>query len=585
MQNYELLENLQIDLKNKRSGTIKTTCPKCSPERRNKKDPCLSVNIDEGLYRCHHCEWHGKVFNKIPKKEYTVPIPRLEKLEKTTIEWFENVRKISNNTLLRFGVTDSVEWMPKSSAEIPVICFNYYRDGKLVNTKFRGKGKDFKLIKNAELIFYNLDSIKDEKTVYVVEGEIDALSLYEAGIYSVVSVPNGASKGNQKMEYLDNCWELFEDKEKIVLFTDNDEAGYSLRDELGRRFGFERCYKVNYPEGCKDANEMLIQFGAETLKRICENIEPFPIEGVLSVGEDLIDDIYHFWEHGYPSGVKSGIDNLDELFSLMEGQYTTITGIPSSGKSEIIDFITTSVSKTHGWKWGITSFENQPSSLHVTKLVEKIGGAAFGFRKDPIHRLTQSQFEKSLLFAHEHFTFVNVNKVDLSLDGILQKFAELVKQRGCKGFVLDPWNYIESAIPSGMTETQYISECLTKIKNFCMKYSAHLFLVAHPTKLKKEANGKYEIPTMYSISGSAHFFNKTDNGIAVYRDFETGIVTLYIQKIRYSWLGKLGYCEFMFNNDTRQYIPINNLATAFKKQEPIQQQNNFIPLQQEEMPF
>ena len=118
-----------------------------------------------------------------------------------------------------------------------------------------------------------------------------------------------------------------------------------------------------------------------------------------------------------------------------------------------------------------------------------------------------------------------------------------------------------------------------------MKYSAHLFLVAHPTKVKKEANGKYEIPTMYSISGSAHFFNKTDNGIAVYRDFETEIVTLYIQKIRYSWLGKLGYCEFMFNNDTRQYIPINNLATAFKKQEPIQQQNNFIPLQQEEMPF
>ena len=70
-----------------------------------------------------------------------------------------------------------------------------------------------------------------------MEGEIDALSLYEAGVYSVVSVPNGASKGNQKMEYLDNCWELFEDKEKIVLFTDNDEAGYSLRDELGRRFG------------------------------------------------------------------------------------------------------------------------------------------------------------------------------------------------------------------------------------------------------------------------------------------------------------------------------------------------------------
>jgi twinkle protein len=179
-----------------------------------------------------------------------------------------------------------------------------------------------------------------------------------------------------------------------------------------------------------------------------------------------------------------------------------------------------------------------------------------------------------------------VNKVDLSLDGILQKFAELVKQRGIKGFVLDPWNYIEAAIPQGYTETQYVSECLSKIKNFCIKHSAHLFLVAHPVKLKKEANGKYEIPTMYSISGSAHFFNKTDNGISVYRDFETGVVTLFIQKIRYSWLGKVGSCEFMFNVDTRQYVPINSPENSFKRQQTtFIQPNTNIQSQQEEMPF
>jgi hypothetical protein len=66
---------------------------------------------------------------------------------------------------------------------------------------------------------------------------------------------------------------------------------------------------------------------------------------------------------------------------------------------------------------------------------------------------------------------------------------------------------------------------------------------------------------MYSISGSAHFFNKTDNGIAIYRDFETGIVTAYIQKIRYSWLGKLGSVEFTFDTNTRQYNPVNYVPT------------------------
>ena len=568
MQNWELLEKIDINLHGKRMGTIKTQCPKCSDSRRNKKDPCLSVDIENGLYRCHHCDFHGKVFNKIPKKEYFTPLPRLEKLEKTTIDWFENIRKISNNTLLRFKVTDGKEWMPIAGSEVPVIYFNYYRDGKLVNTKFRGKGKDFKMVKGAELIFYNLDAIKDDKVVYITEGEIDTLSLYEAGVYNAVSVPNGASKGNQKLEYLDNCWELFEDKEQIVLFTDGDEAGYALREELARRLGKERCFKVRYPDGCKDANEILIKHGKEILKNVCENLIDFPIDGVLTVGEDLIDEIYHYWEHGYPMGVKCGIENLDPLLSFMEGQYTTWTGIPSSGKSEIIDNVMAKLTMVHGWKWGIASFENQPAAIHATKIMEKLGGGSFAFRKDPSHRLTQKQFEQGILTLNDNYTFINIPKVDVSLVGILEKFGELVKRKGIKGFVIDPWNYLEPLIPAGQTETQYVSDCLTKIKAFCIQYNCHLFLVAHPTKLKKEANGKYEIPTMYSISGSAHFFNKTDNGVAVYRDFETNIVHLFVQKVRYSWLGKVGHAEFNYNVDTRQYSPVNVVPEFNNNEKP-----------------
>lgn len=558
MNNWELLEKLDINLHNKRSGTIKTQCPKCSNDRRNKKDPCLSVKIDEGLYRCHHCDFHGRVFNKLPKKDYVKPLPRLETLEKETIRYFEERRGISNNTLLRFKVSDSTQWMPKAQSQIPVICFNYFRDEELVNIKFRGKDKDFMLVKDAELIFYNLDAIKDEKVVFITEGEIDCLSLYEAGIYNAVSVPNGASKGSQKLEYLDNCWKFFEDKEKIILFTDGDEAGYALRNELSRRLGSERCYRVDYPEGCKDANEILLKYGKEFLKKVCENHQTFPIEGVLTVGEDLIDEIYQYWEHGYPLGEKCGIENLDEHISFAAGQYTTITGIPSSGKSEMLDYICANLVKKHNWKFGVSSFENQPAALHATKIMEKLQGGSFAFRTDPSHRLTQAQFEIGILQLHEHFTFVNIPKADVSLDGLLEKFAELVVRKGCKGFIIDPWNYIEHLIPAGYTETQYISESLSKIKAFCLKYQAHLFLVAHPTKLQKDkATGKYEIPTLYNISGSAHFFNKTDNGMTVYRDFETGLVAVYIQKIRFSWLGKVGHCEFTYNTKTRQYAPAN----------------------------
>lgn len=559
ISNVKMLEDLGINLHNKISGTIKTQCPECSESRRNKKDPCLSVNIDEGLYRCHHCDFHGKVFVRMEKKKvFEKPLPRLEKLEKETIRYFEERRGITNNTLLRFKITDGNEWMPVAGTQIPVICFNYYRGSELVNVKFRGKNKDFKLVKGAELIFYNLDAIKDEKIVYITEGEIDCLSLYEAGIYNAVSVPNGASKGSQKLEYLDNCWKYFEDKEKIILFTDGDEAGYALREELCRRLGNERCYRIEYPDGCKDANEVLLKYGKEKLKEVCEKYQTFPIEGILTVGDDLIDEVYQFWEHGYPMGNKAGIPNLDEYISFMGGQFTTITGIPSSGKSEIVDEIACKLVKNHKWKFGIASFENQPASLHVTKLIEKLQGASFAFRKDPNDRLTQKQFEEGLLETHEYFTFVNIPQNDTSVEGILEKFSQLVRHKGCKGFIIDPWNYVEHLIPHGYTETQYISESLTKIKNFCLKYGCHVFLVAHPTKLQKDKQtGKYDIPTLYSISGSAHFFNKTDNGMTIYRDFETGVVTVYIQKVRYSWLGKQGHCEFTYNTKTRQYIPIN----------------------------
>jgi len=488
-------------------------------------------------------------------KSYEKPLPRLELLPLSTIQYFEG-RGISNNTLIRLGVTQCNEWMPKAAKEVPAICFNYIKDGELINIKYRAKDKDFKLHKNAELIFYNLDSLKDETTAIIVEGEIDCLSLYEAGIYNVVSVPNGAGSGQLQLKYLDNCWQQFEDKEKIILFTDNDEPGRALQDELSRRLGKNRCYKVTYPEGCKDANEILIKHGKPMLQSIIEQVKRWPIDGVLGM-DDLYETVHDYYYNGYPKGCAAGIGDFDELLSFSGGQLTVVTGSPGSGKSEFIDYIVTSLSRNHNWKFGVCSFEN-PAAIHVTKLMEKFIGLSFNFRKNPLHRMSVTQFEEAIYLTDEYFSFINISQADVTIHGILDKLNEMVLRTGIKGIIIDPWNYIEHMIPGGYTETQYISECLTKIKAFCLKYMVHVFLVAHPTKLQKDkSTGKYEVPTLYSISGSAHFYNKTDNGITVYRDFETNIVTVYVQKIRYSWLGKIGFVEFSYNTMTRQYSPVN----------------------------
>ena len=136
------------------------------------------------------------------------------------------------------------------------------------------------MVSGAELIFFGLDNIKTMDKIYIVEGEMDALSLHEAGIYSVCSVPNGASKGNQRLDYLDNCWEFFKDKKSIVLCTDNDQPGLSLRNELARRLGHYRCKYIEFGD-YNDPNDVLVKKGAEVLRNILNTAKDFPLEGIV----------------------------------------------------------------------------------------------------------------------------------------------------------------------------------------------------------------------------------------------------------------------------------------------------------------
>ena len=233
------LQNLGINLKNRSSGQIKTTCPKCSHTRKKKSDPCLSVNIDQGYYNCHNCQWSGSVLFK-KKLEYVLPKINPGKLSDKIIDYFKT-RSISMQTLIDFKITESMKYFHALDRKTKAINFNYYRDNELINIKYRDSRKNFSLEKNAELIFYNLDQIKDQESCYIVEGEIDALSLHEAGIKNVISVPNGASSGSQKLDYLDNCIKYFNNKKEIILCCDHDDPGLALRNELARRLGKYRC--------------------------------------------------------------------------------------------------------------------------------------------------------------------------------------------------------------------------------------------------------------------------------------------------------------------------------------------------------
>lgn len=549
---------LGIETKGKVSGNIKTTCPKCSHTRKKKNDPCLSVNLTEGLYNCHNCDFKGNANEFVKeKKNYKVPEFNNTELSDKTLAWFTDVRKISKSTLMRFKVSESNEWMPQTQKEGRCINFNYFRDEKLVNVKFRDGAKNFKLAKDAELIFYNLDSIKDSKEVVICEGEIDCLSLYEANIYNAVSVPNGASKGS-KLEYLDNCWEDFEGKERIIIATDTDEAGMKLRNELARRLGKHRCSYVDFSlyGTFKDSNDLLIARGSEVLREAINNAIPYPLDGIVGL-HDIDDEINDIYMNGYKSGSHIGYSNFDSLLTFAPGQVTVVTGIPNSGKSEFVDQILCRLSEHQGWIWGVMSAENLPVTTHFAKFAEKYTGATF-YHANPALKMTVDQLMDAKAFVTSHMQFMDVTVENLSLDYLLEKIEELVKRKGINGFLIDPWNYIEHNMPIGMSETAYISLALTKICKCAKQHEVHIIIVAHPTKIKKTKEGVYEIPTLYDISGSAHWFNKCDNGFTVYLNYDSGVVDIHVQKVRFKHIGKKGLAQFSWDWKNGRYSEIKS---------------------------
>ena len=538
-------QDLNINTHGKQHGQIKTLCPKCNSTRTNKRDMGLSCNLDSGAYHCHYCEWQGNIFS-IPKKAYKKPVfNNKTNLSEPLVKWFEG-RGINQSTLLKIKITEGLEYMPQKQKEVNTIQFNYFLNGELINTKFRSADKCFKLVSEAELIPYNMDSIYMQKDCIITEGEIDALSFIQCGFNSVISVPNGATTN---LEYLDRFIEThFEDKETIYIAADTDKKGMELRAELIRRFGAEKCKIVSYGE-CKDANELLMKIGCgvAAVQEAIKGAKDVKLDGIFEV-MDVEDELNNLYEIGLQKGATIGHTDFDDLISFELGRLLIVTGIPSHGKSEFVDEMLYRLNLIYKWKIAYFSPENHPLQLHISKIVSKLTGKKFDRE-----RLSRSEYYEARDMMQDNYFFIDP-KDSSDLDTILEKASWLVKKKGIKTLVIDPYNKLEHNMQNGQSETQYISTFLDRLIMFAKQKGIMIVLVAHPIKMKKEG-GEFEVPNLYSINGSSHFYNKTDYGLCVYKNKISNMVDIHIQKVKFKHLGHEGVTQFHYNMNNGRYAP------------------------------
>ena len=551
-------------------GQHKIECPSCGIDRKKRGQRTLSLRIEQQkiLFQCWHCGQDGilPLTAELPKINHDRSKPvavaqkrNWEDLTPSALS-FLNSRGISKATAEKLQIKAGPNYIQAIGREVDCVVFPYLNQGQEYAAKIRStEGKGFSC-NGSPQSFFNIQNVQPNDWMIITEGEMDCAALVECGYESTVSMPNGAPmkvvdgkidpQEDSKFRFVWEAKKQIEMAERIVICTDSDSAGQAAAEEMARRIGKDKCWIVEYPDGCKDANDVLIKHGKKAVDDMIAGVRPWPINGLYDSSHFFaqLDEIY---EKGMGAGESTGYPSIDSFMTIATGQLSVVTGHPSSGKSEFVDQMMINLAQSKGWKFAICSFENEPR-LHIAKLISK--HMKLPFFDGPTTRMTKDQLDTGKEFVQSHFSFVHQSDGTLAtMESILERIKIAVMRHGVRGVVIDPYNYI--AKPNDVAETEWISVMLSQVRLFAQAHGLHIWFVAHPTKMMRDAKGKVPSPTGYDISGSAAWFAKADIGLTVHRpNPETSVVSdIIVWKCRFSWIGKQGRAPLVFNRTTSCY--------------------------------
>lgn len=437
------------------------------------------------------------------------------------------------------------------------LVFPYRLDGKVVNRKYRlTSDKQHSMDQGGTLCLWNAECLQSPQvakgaSVIITEGEFDALIAMECGFPLVTSVPNGAPSSKIDDPVNSNryrfLWESEKDLEGVkhfILATDGDGPGRVLAHDLAAILGAERCSFLEYPDGCKDLNDVYLASGYDAVVQVIGDAKPFPVQGLY--------DFFDFPDMPKIEGMETGIDVLEGKMQLCLGTLTVFTGYSNMGKSTVLNTMIAHCA-AHDVPVCIASFE----TLSRPILMDGIAKALIGCSPNEFYNHPQ---RKS---AYEHVNrMVKVisNSLDEDLEFTIDSFLETARiaviRHGCKVVILDPWNELEHTRGKDQTVTEYIGRALRRIKAFIRQYNVSFWIVAHPTKPMKGTNS---IPSLYDISDSAHWANKADYGLVYHRpDREVNEADLAVVKVRMGLPGEVSTQQVKFDYRTSR---INGLLS------------------------
>ena len=553
------------------SGQSRIPCPSCGPDRRKQNERTLSVTVegDYALYKCHHCDESGRVrlnggWMAPTDRSATADPEPAPKISDTTAlaesqYQYLSSRGISKETADSCGVVSGSVWIRARKSEVRCIGFPYTNADGSTAIKWRDGAKNF----SQQGVARNLWRIEEFTggDLVIAEGELDVLSFAEASIFST-SVPNGAPAGevksgaSKKFSYLWDCKDVIETADRIIIATDKDGPGNALAEEIARRVGKARCWRVPFPEDCKDANDVLIRHGTEGLVRALDDATPWPVSGLRNASE-YREEAIELFRTGFDKGIKSGVPDLDAIYKVLPQTLTVVTGVPGSGKSAFITWLCVNLAAKSDWNCAMLSAETS-SQIHILQMASLYTGKSF---KGP-DRMDEEDLKRGLDWVEGQFVFLDES--DTEIQSVIDRAHAAVLRNGVRLLVVDPYNFLTGAVDDGSVSS--INQLLVSLKTLAVSRGIAVWLVAHPTKMYRQHNGKVPVPGGYDISGSASFYNVADSGITVSRA-ENGKSLITCWKARFPWIGRPGEAVLDFNPDTGEFSPMTFGGQNFGKED------------------
>lgn len=455
----------------------------------------------------------------------------------TALGWLEIERKIPIDVASKFGVTTLNG----------NLAFEFYRNGVLQYRKERIAQKDGSKTfrrdtKDVPSCMFNEPCLDEpcgtDDILIITEGEIDALSFLAIGAPFVVSVPDGSpfqkpGEGDVKPTDDRACAYLWRDGKlrpdiakfgRVLLATDNDEKGRILRDELAVRIGRSKCWHIQFPEGCKDANDVLVKYDEDALIDAFAAIEPMVASRLVPFSA--------IPESGYRTAYRPGWRGLDDHLRIVPPELMVVTGSPGSGKSQWTLALVANLARDYRLRGAILQFED-----NVERNRSDLIRYALNKDRTPNDRVVVPGGEadhNARIWMDQHFLTISPSEdldaaTDYTLAWLQEAIEEAATRHGCKWVLIDPWNELEHIWSRTENEAKYTNDALRMLKRLARRFQIAIIIVTHPSKEGGKVKN-IEDMTLYDIAGAAAWKNKADHGIIIARNTDEEITYVKIDK-------------------------------------------------------